>query len=134
MKTLPHIASRVLGAPLLIGQGAVRDGKWNTLLSDDYRRPRFHISYLRALGRRLRKNYGYILAVQGAAYVGKIAIHPTPLSSAAEFFDRAAIGPVPGELVVLAGLVFHGGWIAITLATLHIEKRYRSPGALISIA
>ena len=31
-----------------------------TLLSEDYRRPRFHISFIRALGRRLRKNYSFV--------------------------------------------------------------------------
>ena len=121
-------------APLLVGKGTARDGKWDVLLSDDYRRPRFHISYARALGRRLRKNYCYILAVQAIAYAGKLAIHPVPLVDMAEFFDRAAIGPIPGELIILAGAIFHGGWIAIALVTLQIDKKHRSPEALISIA
>ncbi|MCP4327672.1 MAG: DUF2270 domain-containing protein [Alphaproteobacteria bacterium] len=121
-------------APILSGQGAVLDGKWNTLLSDDYRQPRFHISYLRAMGRRLRKNYCFILAVLAAAYFGKLAIHPTPLASVGELFDRASIGPLPGELVVLAGVVFNLGWLAVALVTLQIERRHRGPGVLISIA
>jgi uncharacterized membrane protein len=121
-------------APLLVGKGTTRDGKWDTLLSEDYRRPRFHISFVRALGRRLRKNYCFILAVQGVAYVGKLVIHPTALADMAEFFDRAAIGPIPGEVVVLAGLLFHGTWIVIALVTLQIDKKHRSPEALISIA
>lgn len=121
-------------APLLRGEGVQMDGRWNTLLSDDYLRPQFHISYARALGRRLRKNYAYILAVQALAYFGKLAIHPQPLQGPAQLFERAAIGPVPGELVVLAGAFFHGGWIAVALVTLQIERRYRRKGALISIA
>jgi uncharacterized membrane protein len=121
-------------APLLVGKGTTRDGKWDTLLSEDYRRPRFHISFVRALGRRLRKNYCFILAVQGVAYVGKLVIDPTALADMAEFFDRAAIGPIPGEVVVLAGLLFHGTWIVIALVTLQIDKKHRSPEALISIA
>jgi uncharacterized membrane protein len=123
-----------LYAPLLRGEGVRRDGKWNALLATDYERPNFHISQIRAVGRRLRKNYAYILTVQAVAYYGKLAIHPTPASSWGDVFDRAAIGPVPGEAVVVAGLVFHGAWVAIALATLRIEKRVRSTRKLISIA
>ncbi len=121
-------------APLLQGEGAAGDGHWNTLLSNDYREPHFHISYARALGRRLRKNYSFILVVQAIAYYGKLIIHPTAATSLADLFDRAAIGAIPGELVILAGFVFHGGWLVIALITLRIESRLRRPGALISIA
>ena len=39
-----------------------------------------------------------------------------------------------GIVVVLAGLVFHGGWLAVALITLRIEKRHRGRHKLISIA
>lgn len=123
-----------LYAPLLRGEGVRPDGKWNTLLASDYERPSFHISHIRAIGRRLRKNYAYILAVQAVAYYGKLAIHPFAATGWGDVFDRAAIGPLSGELVVVAGLVFHGTWVAIALATLRIEKRVRSTRRLISIA
>lgn len=120
-------------APLLAGDGVERDGQWNTLLATDLRRPNFHVSYLLAMGRRLRKNYIYILTVDLVAYVGKLAIHPTPLENTAQFFERAAIGPVAGEYVILVGALFHGGWLAIALLTLHTERKYRRHGRLISI-
>jgi uncharacterized membrane protein len=123
-----------LYAPLLRGEGVRPDGKWNTLLAGDYVEPHFHISAIRAIGRRLRKNYAYILSVQALAYYGKIAIHPDPAHSLAELFDRAAVGPAPGVVMVLAGFAFHGGWIVIAIWTLHIEKRYRRGRKLISIA
>jgi uncharacterized membrane protein len=120
--------------PMLRGEGIAMDGKWNTLLADDYARPHFHISYLRSIGRRLRKNYAYILAVQALAYFGKLAIHPRSVESIEEFLDRAAVGPVPGWCVVLAGIIFHGAWIAIAIGTLQVERRARSQQRLISIA
>ena len=120
--------------PLLRGEGVRMDGRWNTLLAGDYVRPRFHISYVRAIGRRLRKNYAYILLVQAVAYYGKLAIHPISAHSWQAFLDRAAIGPLPGLLVVLAGLAFHGTWIAIAIGTYFVERRARSHGTLISIA
>jgi uncharacterized membrane protein len=120
--------------PMLRGEGVTMDGKWNTLLADDYAKPHFHISYARSVGRRLRKNYAYILAVQGVAYCGKLAIHPTAVTSVAEFLDRAAIGPLPGWSVLLAGVVFQGTWMVLALVTLQVERRSRTAHRLISIA
>ena len=119
--------------PILRGEGVTLDGQWNMLLARDYEKPSFHISYLRAIGRRLRRNYLYILAIQAIAYYGKLAIHPTPAGSLTAFLQRAAVGPLPGWFVVLAGLVFHGTWIILALVTLRIE-RDRVAGKLISIA
>lgn len=121
-------------APMLRGEEVELDGEWNTLLANDYERPRFHISYLRSVGRRLRKNYGYILVVQASAYYGKLLIHPAPLGSVAELFHRASIGAIPGQLVILAGVFFHGFWLFMALYTLRIERQHRRPDALISIA
>lgn len=111
--------------PMLHGEGIRRDGRWDRLLADDYLRPNFHISYIRAIGRRLRKNYGFILLVQAIAYYGKLAIHPTPIESVSQLFTRAAIGPIPGEVVVFAGVLFHGSWMALAMFTLWLELRVR---------
>jgi uncharacterized membrane protein len=123
-----------LYGPMLRGEGVKLDGHWNTLLAHDYERPSFHISYLRAIGRRLRRNYLYILAIQAIAYYGKLAIHPTPAGTLGAFLQRAAVGPLPGWVVVLAGVVFHGTWIVLALVTLRIERKYRVAGRLISMA
>lgn len=129
-----RLMERDLYGPLLRGQGVHMDGRWNTLLAQDYVTPRFHISQIRSIGRRLRKNYAYILAVQAVAYFGKLAIHPIPADSFATFLSRASVGPIPGGLVVLAGVAFHGAWIVIALWTLQIERRHRRAGRMIAIA
>jgi uncharacterized membrane protein len=108
-------------APMIRGEGAVRDARWTELLANDYRHPHYHISYGRAIGRRLRRTYAWIFAIQAIAYCGKLAIHPTPLTTLAEVWDRAAIGPIPGGVVIAAGVLFHAGWAAFALATLRIE-------------
>ncbi len=120
--------------PMLNGQGVTLDGQWNTLLAKDYKRPYFHISFARAVGRRLRKNYAYILVVHAIAYFGKLIIHPTPLEGFSELFERASVGAIPGQYVLAAGLVFHGSWVVFALATLRIELKGRRPDKLISIA
>ena len=108
-------------APMIEGEGVRLNSDWTELLANDYRDPRYHISFARAIGRRLRRTYGWIFVIQAIAYYGKLAIHPTPLTTVADLWERAAIGPIPGELVIAAGVLFHGGWAVIALATLRIE-------------
>jgi uncharacterized membrane protein len=121
-------------APLIRGQGAKQDPGWTELLANDYLFPQYHISFARAIGRRLRRTYAWIFAIQAVAYYGKLAIHPTSLSSLADLLGRAAIGPIPGEWVVAAGVLFHGGWMAIALVTWRIELiARRSRGNLIAM-
>ena len=112
-------------APMIRGEGAVRGVDWTELLANDYRKPHYHISYARAIGRRLRRTYGWIFAIQAIAYYGKLAIHPTPLTTLAEIWERAAIGPIPGHWVIAAGVCFHAGWAVFALLTLRIETASR---------
>src|SRR3984957_17139327 len=108
-------------APMISGEGIRSDSGWTALLAKDYRDPRYHISLTRAIGRRLRRTYGWIFVIQAIAYYGKLAIHPWPLSSLAELWERAAIGPGPGGVVIAAGVLFHGGWAVFAVATLRLE-------------
>ncbi|HET6839410.1 MAG TPA: DUF2270 domain-containing protein [Bradyrhizobium sp.] len=108
-------------APIFTGEA--RDDNWQAILARDLTAPRYHISFVRALGRRLRRNYVWIIAVQVVAYYGKIAIHPTPAASWAEFSDRAAVGPVPGWVVLMIGFAYNFGWLAFALGTLWLDLR-----------
>ena len=80
-------------APMIRGEGIRLEAGWTELLAKDYCDPRYHISFARAIGRRLRRTYAWIFLIQAVAYYGKLAIHPTPLASLAELWERAAIGP-----------------------------------------
>jgi uncharacterized membrane protein len=108
-------------APMIKGEGLALDSGWTELLANDYRNPRYHISYLRAIGRRLRRTYAWIFVIQAIAYYGKLAIHPVPLTALSEIWQRAAIGPIPGGLVVAAGVLFHTSWAIFALVTYRIE-------------
>ena len=112
-------------APMLLGQGLQFETGWTELLAKDYRRPRYHITLARAIGRRLRRTYAWIFAIQAIAYYGKLAIHPLPLTSLAQIWERAAIGPLSGKLVVLAGIAFHGAWAAFAIHTYRQELASR---------
>src|SRR3974390_1603431 len=108
-------------APMITGNGVQLDSGWTDLLAQDYVDPRYHISFVRAIGRRLRRTYAWIFLIQAIAFYGKPAIHPEPLTTLAELWERAAIGPIPGGLVIAAGVLFHGGWAVFALITLRIE-------------
>ena len=108
-------------APMITGNDVRLDTGWTDLLAQDYVVPRYHISFARAIGRRLRRTYAWIFVIQAIAYYGKLAIHPEPLTTLAELWERAAIGPIPGGLVIVAGVLFHGGWAVFALITLRIE-------------
>jgi len=109
--------------PILLGHGVQPNGAWAELLAKDYRDPRYHISLVLAVGRRLRRSYAPILIIQAVAYYAKLVIHPAAIQSLSELWERAAIGPVPGQLVVLAGILFHGSWVVFLFYTLDLERQ-----------
>ena len=113
--------------PILKGQGMRIDNHWNDLLAEDYWDLKFHISFIEAVGRRIRRTYGWIFAVLLACYLAKIFVHPTPLTLLDELWARAAIGPIPGEVALGVGLLFHGTWIAVALLTLGSQKAVGVP-------
>jgi uncharacterized membrane protein len=110
-------------AKMLCGEGLRLGDDWQRILAQDYRKPRHHISFTRAVGRRLRRTYGWILAIQALAYFSKIAIHPAPMTNLAEIWGRIAVGPIPGEVMMLGGVFFYGSCTAIALATFYLDRR-----------
>jgi uncharacterized membrane protein len=104
--------------PLLRLERVRVDSGWNEALARDYERLRFHISFWEAVGRRLRRNYSFLFAVQAVSYAAKICIHPTPVRSLNDLWDHAAIGPLPGEVVLTIGILFHAGLITLGILTL----------------
>ena len=89
---------------------------WPEILSDDYYAPRYHVSFMVAVARRVRHNYLWILLIQSIAYVGKLVVHPFPVSSIDNFIHRARVGPlVPGEVVLGIGAVYILSWVALAI-------------------
>src|SRR5262249_37198984 len=112
-------------APMLRGGGAARGARWTELLANDYRHPHYHISYTRAICRRLRRTHPSIFAIPALADYRKLAVHSPPLTNLADIWERAAIGPIHGGWVVAAGVVFHAGWALFALVTHRIEVASR---------
>lgn len=110
-------------APMLHDGDLHMEEGWQQVLAEDYWHPRYHVPVHVAIGRRIRRNYFWILLIQTLAYMGKIAVHPDAVGSVPELFARAAIGPVQGEWVMAMGVVYVISWAAITVWSWQDDKR-----------
>lgn len=88
---------------------------WQKVLARDYRRPGYHVSYFTAIGRRIRRNYLWILLIQTAAYAGKVAVHPGPIETWQDVITRSDVGPVPGEAMLGLGAAYVISWIGLAI-------------------
>jgi len=108
--------------PMLLRQPLLGTTDWNKALAQDLFYVHFHISFLEAVGRRLRRNYSWIFLILAVSYIGKILIHPTPLVSLGQLWERTAQGPISGQFVVAVGLLFYAGLIVVASGTLRQQK------------
>ena len=93
-------------APMLTEGDLHLEEGWQNRLAEDYRHPTYHVSFWTAVGRRIRRNYFWILLIQTIAYLGKLMVHPVPLESVGQFLERASIGPLPGWMVLGVGAFY----------------------------
>lgn len=93
-------------APMLTEGDLHLEEGWQNRLAEDYRHPTYHVSFWTAVGRRIRRNYFWILLIQTLAYLGKLMVHPVPLESVGQFLERASIGPLPGWMVLGVGAFY----------------------------
>ncbi len=100
-------------APMLYDGDLHMEEEWQKVLSEDYLRPHYHVSFWVALGRRIRRNYLWILLIQSLAYAGKIVVHPNAIESWEQAVVRADVGPLPGEVVIGIGVFYVASWSAI---------------------
>lgn len=102
-------------APMLQDGDLHMEENWQKVLADDYTQPRYHVGYWTSVGRRIRRNYLWILLIQTLAYAGKLIVHPTPVTSFQQAMTRADVGPLPGEAVIAIGVIYILSWSGIAL-------------------
>ncbi|MBN9253525.1 MULTISPECIES: DUF2270 domain-containing protein [unclassified Mesorhizobium] len=81
---------------------------WLLIVGEGLRAPKFLLSQRVALARRLRRNYAYLFLVLLLAWVLKISTpslqavgaRPGLVGSLREVIDNAALGPIPGTVIV----------------------------------
>ncbi len=68
-------------------------GEWQRLLCEDLILPSFKISKLEAVGRRLKRNYAFIIAFILVAWMTKLFMHANPpITTVKEFFFALGVG------------------------------------------
>lgn len=88
---------------------------WREMVAKDLDRPTFKITFLEAVGIRLRYNYLWIYLTILMAWLAKIHIHPTAAPDLLTLLERMAIGPISGAAVLSLVLAFYVSavWLAI---------------------
>jgi uncharacterized membrane protein len=121
-RTRVRIMEKCMYVPILRGEGVHVDSGWNQELASDYEELHFHISFLEAFGRRLRRNYSFMFGVQAVSYFLKICVHPIPIQSLKDLWRHAQVGPIPGEVVLVFGFLFHAGLATLAILTLKGQR------------
>ena len=92
--------------------------EWAESLAENLLSPSFPISMWEALGRRLRRNYFWIFLILGASWLAKSWLFPEPPATFADFVQRCSVGPIPGNIILIMGLIFYSFLTALALATI----------------
>lgn len=95
---------------------------WAESLADSLLHPEFPISMWEAFGRRFRRNYMWLFMVLGVAWALKIYIHPDISLSWEQFLKNAELGPIPGQMMLLLGLLYNGVIFLIGFATAGLHQ------------
>ena len=106
--------------PVVSQSTAILQGDWRRVMCADLLMPAFKISALEAIGRRLKRNYGFLYSIILLAWLAKIFLHAGhPIESWNDFYQALALGNIPSWLV--AGVI--GITFAATLALLVFAAR-----------
>ena len=121
-------------APMLHDGDLHLEENWQQTLAEDYWKPKYHVSMMVAVGRRIRSTYLWILLIQTVAYIGKLIVHPVAPTSVAQVIERADVGPLPGQIMVVLGLIYIAAFTGIAVWSYRYDRRVsrekgRAPGS-----
>ena len=95
---------------------------WAEGLAESLLQPQFPISELEALGRRLRRNYLWIYLVVGTAWLGRLALFPTPAHSINDVFQHAAVDNLSGKWIVSVVGIFYILLFLLAFVTIGLRR------------
>ena len=110
--------------PIVAQNTSMLHGEWQKLVCEDLLLPSFKISRFEAVGRRLRRNYGFIFAIILVAWLTKIFLHgrPDPLDPNARidslraFYDALAVGKsIPSWLVAFVVIATFAAFLSVAI-------------------
>jgi uncharacterized membrane protein len=108
-------------ARILSPRDSIDPVHWMTQLGEDLRLPRFTMTQNQAMARRLRRNYSWLFLILLLAWILKTTtsvLQPGSsqiIHSAGELLNNAALGYIPGWLVLMCILSFYGWLLYIML-------------------
>src|SRR4026209_442093 len=107
--------------PMVLENRHMLEGEWKKLVCEDLILPRFKISKLEAVGRRLKRNYVFIFILIMVAWVTKIFLHASePVDTVWSFYRALSIGHIPSWLVAS---VFVGTMVLVIGITIYVGKK-----------
>lgn len=96
--------------------------EWAARLADTLLSPAFPISFLEAIGRRLRRNYIWLYLVLGLAWVVKLYLHPEAAQTVPRLLRNAEIGPFSGYAILVAVTIFYGLLLVLAIFTVGLRQ------------
>jgi uncharacterized membrane protein len=95
---------------------------WAEALAENLLHPHYPISSMEAFGRRLRRNYLFIYAIIGTAWMARLWLIPDAAQSWQVVFDRAAIGTLSGQAVLIIVAAYYVVIALISLGTIGLQQ------------
>lgn len=96
--------------------------EWAESLAENLLAPSFPISMWEAFGRRLRRNYIWIFLILYASWAAKIWLFPQPAATIEDFISRSGVGPIPGGLMIVLGILLYTSLGLIAVATINMTR------------
>ncbi|MDQ6860264.1 MAG: DUF2270 domain-containing protein [Verrucomicrobiota bacterium] len=107
--------------PMVMENRGMLQGEWKKLVCEDLILPRFKISRLEAVGRRLKRNYTFIFILIMVAWVTKIFLHANePIDSAGSFYRALSVGHIPAWVVAF---IFGGTFALVIGITVWVGRK-----------
>ncbi len=113
--------------PIVAQNTGMLQGEWQKLVCEDLLLPSFKISIFEAVGRRLKRNYGFIFLIILVAWITKIFLHPeVPIetlwgTAPHSFYYALRVGTsIPSWLVAV---LFIGTSITVAAMVIYISRK-----------
>jgi len=107
--------------PIVAQNTQLLQGEWQKLVCEDLLLPSFKISKFEAIGRRLKRNYGFIFTIILCAWVTKIFLHaPGGITSFHTFYLALRAGRLPSWLVAI---LFVGTFVSVITIIVYISRK-----------
>ncbi len=107
--------------PMVMENRQMLQGEWKKLVCEDLILPRFKITRLEAVGRRLKRNYVFIFVLIMVAWVTKIFLHAAePIDSLGSFYRSLGVGHIHSWVVAV---IFVGTFGIVIGLTIYVSKK-----------